>query len=132
MTMREIIFRGKLPSGAWIEGDLRQYPSGAKAIKSTDFTILMEVDPRTVGQYTGLTDKNGTKIFEGDIVHMNSKKFGLSGHGLVVFWNGGFAIDDRKRKRLYPFIQNGQYNAGDYRVDCNIYDNPELMEVRNG
>ena len=130
--MREIIFRGKLPSGAWIEGDLRQYPSGAKAIKNTDFTSLMEVDPRTVGQYTGLTDKNGTKIFEGDIVHMNSKKFGLSGHGLVVFWNGGFAIDDRKRKRLYPFIQNGQYNAGDYRVDCNIYDNPELMEVRNG
>ena len=130
--MREIIFRGKLPSGAWIEGDLRQYPSGAKAIKSTDFTILMEVDPRTVGQYTGLTDKNGTKIFEGDIVHMNSKKFGLSGHGHVVFRNGGFAIDDRKRKRLYPFMQNGQYNAGDYRVDCNIYDNPELMEVRNG
>ena len=132
MTLREIIFRGKLPSGAWVYGDLRQYPCGAKAIKSTDFTSLMEVDPRTVGQYTGLTDKNGTKIFEGDIVHMNSKKFGLSGHGLVVFRNGGFAIDDRKRKRLYPFMQNGQYNAGDYRVDCNIYDTPELLEVRNG
>ena len=129
MTMREILFRGKSPaSGMWIIGDLRQYPSGAKAIKANDMLHIMEVIPETVGQYTGLTDKNGKKIFEGDIVHMNSKKFCLSGHGVVVYRNGGFAIDDRKRNRLYPFMQNGQYNAGDYRVDGNIHDNPELME----
>ena len=128
MAVREIIFRGKFAaSGMWIIGDLRQYPSGAKAIKGNDMSHIMEVDPDTIGEYTGLTDKNGKKIFEGDIVHMNSKKFGLSGHGIVVYRNGGFAIDDRRRNRLYPFMQNGQYNAGEYRVDGNIHDNPELI-----
>lgn len=127
--MREILFRGKFTaSGMWIIGDLRQYPSGAKAIKGSDMLHIMEVDPDTIGQYTGLTDKNGKKIFEWDIVHMNSKKFGLSGQGVVVYRNGGFAIYDRKRNRLYPFMQNGQYNAGDYRVVGNIHDNPEFLK----
>ena len=134
--MREIIFRGKDPeSGEWYYGYYVKRNDGDRGYLILEDYYLESyeiVKPETICQYTGLTDKNGTKIFEGDIVHMNSKKFGLSGHGLVVFWNGGFAIDDRKRKRLYPFMQNGQYNAGDYRVDCNIYDNPELMEVRNG
>ena len=129
--MREILFRGKhKSSGKWCEGNLHIDKQGVAIITPDDTPLgcYGQVDPETVGQFTGLMDKNGRKIFEGDIVHLNSKNFRLSGHGVVVYRNGGFVIDDRKRNRLYPFMQNGQYNSGDYRVDGNIHDNPELME----
>ena len=134
--MREILFRGKhVLDGRWIEGFYNGVRPDFATMQTKEChrifslkSLAYDVDPDTVGQFTDLTDKNGKKIFEGDIVHMNSRKFGLSGHGVVVYRNGGFAIDDRKRNRLYPFMQNGQYNSGEYRVDGNIYDNPELME----
>ena len=138
--MREILFRGKrADNGEWTTGTPFFVKDRCKMIHAVavhpDFLCEgnvyysegYPVIPDTIGEYTGLTDKNGKKIFEGDIVHMNSKKFGLSGHGVVVYRNGGFAIYDRKRNRLYPFMQNGQYNAGDYRVVGNIHDHKELL-----
>ena len=76
--MREILFRGKrTDNGEWVEGDLLHYESGEMAIckgfskygyEATEIIGRYKVLPETVGQYTGLTDNNNRKIFEGDIV----------------------------------------------------------------
>ena len=122
--MREILFRGKrTDNGNWIEGHLFARTNDCFIIPLPIITSKSLVNRETVGQFTGLTDKNGKKIFEGDIVRYMSKET------MVVVWNkdsASFAI-------AYSAI-NFNYlatisSAHIYlEVIGNIHDNPELLE----
>lgn len=126
--MREILFRGKPLGnlhGKFIYGSLGVIDTNLCAIyhcfEFNDDEMQL-VDNDTVGQYTGLTDKNGKKIFEGDIVTM--PKYGGGRHKSVIYFkNGKFAVDGSN----YNFKDICPKNM---EVIGNIYDNPELLEVK--
>ena len=144
----EILFRGKrVDNGEWVEGFYVNVPehykpemSGKSYIVSINNGLFFEVVPETVGQFTGLADKNGKKIFEGDIVKYNlwddkfdycEVKFGYF-YAAMDSYNGGpalgFYLADINGKaddigffeNLYKFVE----------VIGNIHDNPELLEVK--
>ena len=81
------------------------------------------VDPSTVGQYVGLTDKNGKKIFEGDIVEGFDFCADDDGYGVVTWDDGGFLVFNGSL--CGSFVEN--YNGRDFEVIGNIHDNPELI-----
>ena len=125
--MREIIFRGKRTNdGEWIEGSLcTTIPSDENfyTISYFDFEgyyIEEKVIPETVEQYTGLTDKNGKKIFEGDIVTMPAYAGGRH-KAVVYFKNGKFAVDGSN----YHFKDIAPKRM---EVIGNIHDNRELLK----
>lgn len=135
--MREILFRGKANEcnneeefeyGEWVEGLITfvgSYNGIYSATILTDEYDECQVDPETVGQYTGLTDKNGVKIFEGDIVtgYFNHEKI----IGTIIY--GSDATFFIQRNGLFGI---GLNNATDWlSVIGNIHDNPELLEVNN-
>ena len=126
--MREILFRGKTILGKWIEGDLLQYLGCGKVYIAQYYKGAggQEVIPETVGQYTGLTDKNGKKIFEGDIIKCISR-FDAKDM-VVIFETAEFHLVDCQRYKNYTECCGyRQFGTMETEVIGNIHDNPELL-----
>ena len=150
--MREILFRGKrVDNGKWVEGFLsktrqnwkraegtakKMVPDGEK-FKTNELKLCIDyedrgimccsvIDPETVGQYTGLTDKNGRKIFEGDIVVIidayDNKVTYIVEYKLTAFCVSQLGVN------YSTYL--GDFNSGKYEIEIigNIHDNPELLK----
>lgn len=128
--MREILFRGKRKKGdkRWVEGDLTHGYAGYVGIMVWCCAgSFFEVVPETVGQYTGLTDKNGKKIFEGDILSGHfDELFPEEESRYEVIWHDyGWHI---KNDTGIVDTADNKWIKQLFEVIGNIYDNPELIK----
>lgn len=153
---REILFRGKRKeNGKWVEGYYQQRYDAFENIqhlifwaKSSTVWEYAEVDPETACQYTGLTDKNGRKIFEGDIVAWRREDIILTGNYTYCFV--GYRYGDELIVRCLgsgfmlcgkndglPDVPNANDKIDNYafwnnhsflEVIGNLWDNPELLD----
>ena len=140
--MREILFRAKqVNNGEWVEGylfddgmaEVEHYFVGRivvepyKGTACDDWNItgidFCEVNPETLCQYTGLTDKNGNRIWENNIVRIkNSMDEGI---GNIEFYGGMWYVDGEPSNSLHDIAE---YDDGELEVIGNIFDTPELLK----
>lgn len=140
--MREILFRGKsIESGEWLYGSLLQlncecnnariFPVNAKNVHES-----ISINSKTIGQFTGLIDKNGKKIFENDVVRLEKDccvtKTTTTASGSVVFEDGAFYVSqitgiDRTWENSFYGPDGRYFSWEDLEIVGNSIDNPELV-----
>ena len=138
--MHEVLFRGKrTDNGEWIDGSLLgidwcDKPSTYSIAPNTPVSVFYSVIPETIGQYTGLTDKNGVRIFEGDILKSTIKiidyadvGFSISHYdeediGIVEWRKDGFMIAHKSGTWARSF-----YGCENYVIGT-IHDNPDILK----
>ena len=127
---REILFRGKRDyNGEWLYGDLLSHAYERPNIRPVNDVNNYPVIPQTVGQYTSLNDKNGVKIFEGDIVEVLNPDPFINTTGVVVYNDGCFDVEFYRRDIVRDYLKCLVCNWA-CRVIGNIHDNPELLEEK--
>ena len=157
--MREILFKAKAinrdggfrrtsyKNGDWVYGLVTRlyddrFPKLPAEMANTNGVIGIEIDYKTISQFTGLTDKNGKKIFEGDILkthYANARKCEFV--EVVVFHNGRFCAEGNigSNGRSWANLWDGVHHIpqdktvymDSMEVIGNIHDNPELLEVND-
>lgn len=140
---REILFKAKrLDNGEWVEGGYFSEPYTEKKFIicwnsfGLGFNEFIEVEPDTICQYTGLTDKNGKRIWENDIVEITIEcddYFNLSETGIVEYSYGQYELKVKTTdgKEAYSNLIN-KLSEAPFEIEKlgNIFDNPDLLEVK--
>lgn len=127
--MREILFRGKrVDNGEWVCGDICHHDGKTSYIGQDQAgeMVILDLDPDTVGQFTGLVDMRKTRIFEGDIVDCWSE--GVNAKGTVQQRKDGlWIIYPAWQKHIMWGLCPDEYLNTTVEVIGNVHDNPELM-----
>lgn len=145
--MREIKFRGKTLRGRWVYGYAAKFAHNSVPVileDTEDGIAPRKIIPDTVGQFTGLHDKNGKEIYEGDIV-LNKEigGYGMEYVGVVRYYEEDcrFGIDTtathKVSKRILFSVGERSINDGyctikytnEYEILGNVYDNPKLLKT---
>lgn len=124
-TRAEISIGKKPDDGTWVVGDMHYYNTGVPHIHY-DMVHRVSVDVETVGQHTGLHDKNGKDIYESDIVKCGNFVY------QVVYEDKRFASFALRRKEdMFLHYFGEAMEAKDCEVIGNIHDNPELLNQKS-